>query len=148
MSRRKTLSDSPCPVARAVDIIGDRWSLLIIRDAFDGLRRFGEFQSNLGMAKNILADRLKMLTENGIIQMVPASDGTAYQEYVLTRKGEGLFPIIVMYRQWGECNLYKSDENHSSLIYKHNRQPVGAIHLATENGAKLQKDDTTVKKIA
>lgn len=101
MARQKSLADSPCPVARATDIVGDRWALLIVRDAFDGVRRFGDFRTSLGVASNILSDRLKMLVDAGVFDVVPASDGTAYQEYVLTKKGEGLFPVIVMLRQWG-----------------------------------------------
>jgi DNA-binding HxlR family transcriptional regulator len=86
---------------RCVDLIGDRWSLLIVRDAFDGMRRFGDFQRSLGVARNILSDRLKKLVDAGILAMQGASDGTAYQEYVLTTKGESLFPIVVALRQWG-----------------------------------------------
>src|SRR6266705_2044380 len=101
-SHRKTV----CPVARPLDAIGDWWSLLIIRDAFDGLRRFGEFQKNLGLAKNILSVRLKNLVDHDILTSVPASDGSAYQEYVLTRKGRDLFPLLVALRQWGEEHFF------------------------------------------
>ena len=93
MVQRTRLQDAECPVARSLDAIGDWWSLLIVRDAFDGLTRFGEFQRNLGMAKNILAARLRTLVAHGIFQVVPASDGSAYQEYVLTEKGQGLFNL-------------------------------------------------------
>jgi len=82
-----------CAVARPLDVIGDSWSLLIVRDAFDGLRRFGEFQKSLGLAKNILSARLRSLVDHGVLEAVPASDGSAYQEYVLTEKGRGLFPF-------------------------------------------------------
>ena len=102
MVKRTSFEEAACPVARSLDAIGDGWSLLIVRDAFDGLRRFGEFQKNLGMAKNILSDRLRTLTAHGILEAAPASDGSAYQEYVLTEKGRGLFPVIVGLRQWGE----------------------------------------------
>ena len=83
---------SRLPGGPFADAIGDGWSLLIVRDAFDGLRRFGEFQKNLGMAKNILSDRLRTLTAHGILEAAPASDGSAYQEYVLTEKGRGCSP--------------------------------------------------------
>ncbi len=80
-------ADSPCPVARSADLLGDRWALLVIRDAFDGITRFGDFQRSLGAARNILSDRLRRLVEAGILQLQPASDGSAYQEYVLTAAG-------------------------------------------------------------
>src|ERR1051326_2908722 len=91
-----------CPVPRTVDIVGDKWSLMIIRDAFDGIRRFSQFQQNLGIAKNILAARLRDLVDAGILLPVPASDGSRYQEYALTEKGEALFDLIISLRQWGE----------------------------------------------
>jgi DNA-binding HxlR family transcriptional regulator len=71
-----------------------------VRDAFDGMRRFGEFQESLGIARNIPTDRLRLLVQAGVLDVVPASDGTAYQEYVLRPKGEALFPVIVTLRQW------------------------------------------------
>lgn len=110
------LKTQPCPVARSVDLIGDRWALLIIRDAFDGARRFGDFQRGLGVARNILTDRLRKLVEAGIFTTQPASDGTAYQEYVLTERGESLFPVVVALRQWGEQHLFAPGEPHSVLI--------------------------------
>ena len=74
---RRPVNDEPCPVARAVDIVGDRWSLLIVRDAFDGMRRFSDFQRSLGVARNILSDRLKKLVDAGILQTEAAAKGSA-----------------------------------------------------------------------
>src|ERR1700751_3546279 len=98
--QRPGSAKADCPVARALDAIGDWWSLLIVRDAFDGLRRFGDFQHNLGIAKGMLTTRLRKLVELGVLELVPASDGSAYQEYALTRKGRDLFPVVVSLRQW------------------------------------------------
>lgn len=102
--------NSECPVARTLDVIGDRWSLMIIRDAFDDIRRFSEFQKSLGVAKNILASRLKALVEVGVFDVRPASDGSAYKEYVLTEKGREIFPVVVSLRQWGERFLFEPGE--------------------------------------
>ena len=148
MARQKGLASSECPVARATDIIGDRWSLLIVRDAFDGVRRFGDFRSSLGVASNILADRLRTLVEAGVFEIVPASDGTAYQEYVLTNKGEGLFPVIVMLRQWGEANLFARGEKHSELIDRQTGRPVRRLMLTDAKGKPLVPADTAVRKVA
>src|SRR3984885_5749221 len=98
--KRTSFEAAECPIARSLDAIGDWWSLLIIRDAFLGKRRFGEFQKSLGLAKNILTVRLRALIDDGILQTAPASDGSAYQEYVLTPKGRGVFPVLVALRQW------------------------------------------------
>ena len=78
--------------------------MLIIRDAFRGKRRFGEFQKSLGMAKNILTARLKDLVEHGIFELEPASDGSAYQEYVLTARGRSLAPVLESLGNWGREN--------------------------------------------
>src|SRR3954454_2407742 len=101
MVTRTRFDDSECPVARSVDAIGDWWSLLIVRDAFAGKRRFGEFQRSLGVAKNILAARLKKLVADGVMELVPASDGSAFKEYALTEKGRSLLLVIVALGQWG-----------------------------------------------
>ena len=106
MAKRKSMQDDACPVARTLDLVGDRWSLLLVRDAFDGIRRFSDFQRNLGVARNILSDRLATLVAAGVLAVQPASDGTSYQEYVLTPKGERLFPLVVALRQWGEQQLF------------------------------------------
>ncbi|OYU74580.1 MAG: transcriptional regulator, partial [Alphaproteobacteria bacterium PA3] len=75
--------------------MGDWWSLLIVRDALDGVRRFGEFQRSLGVAKNILSARLRALQAQGVLEQVPASDGSAFLEYQLTPKGRDLFEVVV-----------------------------------------------------
>jgi DNA-binding HxlR family transcriptional regulator len=148
MARRRSLADSSCPVARALDIVGERWALLIVRDAFDGVRRFGELQESLGIARNILADRLRLLVEAGVLDIAPASDGSSYQEYVLTPKGEALFPVIVTLRQWGEANLFARGERHSQLIDRASGKPVPKLILHGSHGTTLMPTDTFVRKIA
>ena len=147
MARRKSLRFDACPMARALEIVGDQWSLLIVRDAFDGMRRFGEFQQSLGMAKNILADRLKWLVQEGVFDLVPASDGSLYQEYALTAKGRGLFPVVVGLRHWGEANLFARGEPHSVLLEREGGEPVAPIDLRTRDGQPLDPAATFVKKL-
>ncbi len=110
MAKRISHSEALCGVARPLDAIGDWWSLLIVRDAFDGLRRFGEFQQSLGLAKNILSARLRGLIAHGIMDTVPAADGSRFQDYVLTEKGRGLFLVLAALRQWGEDFFFEPDE--------------------------------------
>ena len=95
MVKRTSFEHDDCPIARSLDAIGDWWSMLIIREALFGVSRFGEFQKKLGLAKNILTVRLRALVDQGILKTAPASDGSAYQEYLLTPKGRGVFPILV-----------------------------------------------------
>ena len=136
-----------CPVARTLNLVGDRWSLLIIRDAFDGISRFKDFQRNLGVARNILSDRLKKLVEAEILQTKSASDGTAYQEYVLTAKGESLFTLVVALRQWGEEYLFSQNESHSVLIDTQTQKPIAVMKPTNEQGKMLFPSDTYVKKV-
>jgi DNA-binding HxlR family transcriptional regulator len=146
MVKRVSLWNAGCPVARALDVIGDWWSLLIIRDAFDGVRRFSELQTGLGIAKGMLATRLSDLSERGILETAPASDGSAYREYILTEKGRGLFLVIVALRQWGEDHLYLPDESKSSLVETKTGVPVSRLKLLAQDGQPLAWKDTQVKK--
>jgi len=93
---------SPCPVAYSLDIFGDRWTLLVIRDLFSGRTRFKEFTASPeGIPTNILTDRLERLLARGIIEQIPAEDGTKRLAYRLTRKGKALGPILRAVRDWG-----------------------------------------------
>ncbi|MGQ8708444.1 winged helix-turn-helix transcriptional regulator [Serratia sp. TSA_198.1] len=145
--KRKSLEDAQCPVARTLDVIGDWWSLLIVRDAFDGIRRFSEFQKGLGMAKNILSTRLRTLVAHGVLEIVPASDGSAYQEYILTDKGRALFPVIVGLRQWGEDHLFAQGEAHSHLVESGSDQPIPRMTPTGRDGQTLTPLNTRVVKV-
>jgi DNA-binding HxlR family transcriptional regulator len=136
-----------CPVARSLNVIGDWWSFLIIRDAFDGIRRFSNFQKNLGIAKGMLATRLHKLVRQGILQRAPASDGSAYSEYVLTKRGRGLFHVVVSLRQWGEEHLFEPGEARSKLIDSQRRRPVKRLELRSQSGQLLKWSDTAVAKV-
>jgi DNA-binding HxlR family transcriptional regulator len=148
MVTRTRLDDSECPVARSVDAIGDWWSLLIVRDAFDGSRRFGEFQRSLGVAKNILSARLRTLVAGGVLESVPAADGSAYREYVLTPKGKALFPVIVALRQWGEQHFFASGEPHSELVDRRQEHRLRALEVLSADGRRMDPDDTVVHKVS
>jgi len=147
MAGRRTIKSEPCPVARSVDLIGDRWVLLIVRDAFDGVRRFGDFQRNLGVARNILTDRLRLLVAEGILASQPASDGSAYLEYVLTPKGSDLFAVIVSLRRWGEHHLFARDEPRSVLVRRSTGRVVGDLGLRTADGREVAPEETYVRKV-
>ena len=134
-------TNAQCPVARALEVLGDRWALMILRDAFDGLRRFSEFQKNLGLAKNILASRLKLLVESGLLQLQPASDGSAYKEYVLTEKGRSVFPLVIALRQWGERFLFEAGEARSALLEQATGQAIAPLQVRTEDGRVLRPED-------
>jgi DNA-binding HxlR family transcriptional regulator len=139
--KRKNLCMEKCPIARTLDVIGDWWSLLILSDAFFGKRRFGEFQKSLGLAKNILCARLRKLVAHGVLQAVPASDGSAYQEYVLSEKGRGLYIVLVALRQWGESCLFEKGEPDLLLVDRKSGQPVRPLELRSQDGRVLGPED-------
>ncbi len=102
VSARATRKDSPCPVGRAVEAVGDRWVLLILRNATLGTRRFDEFRAELGIADNVLSNRLSRLVEGGLLTKVPYRDGgRTRQEYRLTEAGADLLPVLNALAQWG-----------------------------------------------
>src|SRR6478672_4418658 len=141
MVKRTSLEGDECPIARALDVIGDWWSLLIIRNAFFGVRRFGEFQKELGLAKNILTVRLRTLVAQGILATAPASDGSAYQEYVLTPKGRGIFPILVALRQWSEEFDDRPEEIGTVLVDREKGRPVRKLELYSQDRRLLSAAD-------
>src|SRR6478609_1244822 len=145
MVKRTSFEGDDCPIARSLEQIGDWWSLLIIREALFGVRRFGEFQSKLGMAKNILATRLRSLLDHGILTTAPASDGSAYQEYVLTPKGRGTFPVLVALRQWSEEFDDHPDEIATILVDREKGRPVKKLELHSQDGRLLMAADTALK---
>jgi DNA-binding HxlR family transcriptional regulator len=143
--KRTSLEGAECPIARSLDVIGDWWSMLIIRDAFLGARRFGEFQKSLGLAKNILAVRLRALVDDGILTTAPATDGSVYQEYVLTPKGRGVFPVLVALRQWSEEFDDAPGEIATMLVDREKGRPVRKLELRSQDGRLLGGGDTMLK---
>lgn len=137
-------TDPNCPVARTVDLIGDRWSLLIVRDAMDGARSFTDFQQRTGIARNILADRLRKLVAHGLVEQVEAPSGKRRQ-YALTAAGKDLFAVIVTLRQWGERHAFAAGEPHSVLVDEHGAA-VPPLVPTGPDGAPLTSETTSVRK--
>lgn len=107
-SRRKSepALRSSCPIAGTLDLIGDRWTLLVIRDLFRGKSRYGEFaESPEGIPTNILADRLERLAEAGLVESAPYQERPVRHAYKLTKKGESLKPVLMAIGQWGKENI-------------------------------------------
>jgi len=145
MVKRRSLEHAECPIARSLDALGDWWSLLIIRDAFRGIRRFSEFQKSIGLAKNILTVRLRALVDHGILKTAPASDGSAYQEYVLTPRGRGVFPVLVALRQWSEEFSGEADGFATVLVDRSKGRPVRKLELRSQDGRLLDVGETEMR---
>ena len=105
----RTYQDQNCSIARSLEVLGDRWTILIMRDAFMRVRRFEDFQRNLGVARNVLTDRLGRLVEEGILERVAYQDRPARFEYRLTEKGIDLWPVMMSLLQWGDRHYPAQD---------------------------------------
>jgi DNA-binding HxlR family transcriptional regulator len=127
-----------CSIARTLEIVGERWTLLIIRDVFLGLRRFDQLQESLGVARNVLADRLNRLVEEGILERVQYSERPLRFEYRLTKKGRELNVALTALRQWGDAHL--SERPPRLLRRKADRKPVVAA-LVPRSADVLRPDE-------
>lgn len=130
-----------CPIPAAVELIGERWAFLILRGAFNGLQHFEEFQAGLGIARNILSDRLAKLVKGGILERSPDSSDRRKVIYSLTPKGESLLPVMVSIRQWGED--WGHGESQIVLADSRDRRPIRRIKVFAEDGREVNLDDLT-----
>ena len=115
--RWEELDQEPCSIARTLSVIGDRWTLIILRDCFLGVRRFEQFESRLGITRHVLTDRLKKLVQHGVLIKSPYQERPQREEYRLTDKGLDLHPVIMSLAHWG--NTYMTDEHGAPLLHIH-----------------------------
>lgn len=135
--QRTSFSDMNCSIARALDQVGEWWSLLIIRECTQGATRFAEFQSALGIAKNVLASRLERLTELGILERFPLQERLNADGYRLTAKGEQLYPILVALMQWGDRWATPSGKPAVALVDDKSGQPIEPVVVRGKDGQPL-----------
>lgn len=136
--RRDYRGQEACSVARTLEIVGDRWTWLIVRDAFLGMTRFAEFQSSLGVAPNVLGERLNRLADEGIFERVLYSEHPSRYEYRLTQKGSDLFVGLNALRQWGDT--YLCAKSMRLLRRKSDQVPVVAA-LVPQGTPSLANDE-------
>jgi DNA-binding HxlR family transcriptional regulator len=134
---RRDYDGQNCSIARALEVVGERWTLLIVRDVFLGYRKFDEIQENLGIARNVLTDRLNRLVEQGILERVRYSERPERFEYRLTDKGRELNIALTALRQWGDKHL--SEKPPRLLRRKSDRKPV--IAALVPKGADVLRSD-------
>lgn len=135
--KHASFADMHCSIARALEMIGPWWAFLILRDAFMGIRRFKEFERSLGIAKNTLSSRLKLLVDNGLLKKMPAADGSKYAEYHLTEKGKELFPILVSISQWGDKWAAHEDGPKVVIIDKRDGDPIPQQTIMDRSGKPI-----------
>ena len=142
---RTSLADMPCPIARSLDEVGEWWTLLIVRDAFIGARRFDDFKRT-GIADNILATRLKRLVEEGILQRRPYQQHPARYEYTLTAKGRGLGLVLSALRTWGQ--QWTRGKDLSRLSHGETGHNVTAKMFCEDCGRELTADEIRPARLA
>lgn len=125
-----------CSIAAALEAVGERWSFLILRGAFNGLRHFEEFQTNLGIARNILSNRLGRLVEHGILRRDPDPADRRKVTYRLTDKGRDLLPVLLSLRQWGERWISGHPSN-PVLVDRYTRKPIAPMIVQSADGREL-----------
>jgi DNA-binding HxlR family transcriptional regulator len=130
-----------CPIPAAVELIGEKWAFLILRGALNGLQHFEEFQAGLGIARNILSDRLQKMVAGGVLERRADAEDGRRVIYSLTPKGEGLLPVVLAMRQWGEQWGYGSMR--VVLADRRDRKPVRKICVMSHDGRELQLEDLT-----
>jgi len=141
-----TYAGQVCSVARTLELVGERWTLLILRDAFMGVRRFDDFQRNLGIARNVLNTRLQRLVENGLLERQRYQERPERYEYRLTERGRDLWPSLVALMQWGD--RYAAGPEGPPTVVRHR----GCGGLMTDRrtcadcGAELELSDVVAER--
>ncbi len=138
---RKRFGDMNCGVAQALEALGDWWTLLIVRDAFFGARRFGEFERSLGIAKNILTTRLRRLVEHGVFERVAAGTAGDRYEYHLTAKGRALLPVLMALREWSDEWVFGRGNEPLILRERATGRRLPRLRVTNRDGRELKIED-------
>jgi DNA-binding HxlR family transcriptional regulator len=133
--------DLNCSIARALELVGERWTLLVLRDVFLGVRRFDALRESLGIARNVLASRLERLVDEGILEKVPYQQRPLRNEYRLTAKGLDLWPVVVELLQWGDRHLAPAAGPPIVLRHRGCGGMLGERRICTGCGAPLEVGD-------
>lgn len=142
---RRRFTDHNCAVARALEVLGDWWTLLVVREAMFGTRRFADFEAELGISKNILTRRLDHLVAHGVLERVDAGVHGPRYEYALTAMGKDLITVVTALRQWGD--RWVLGEGHEPLVVHDRRtgRPIPRLRLRGEDGEPLRAHDLELR---
>ncbi len=148
MGRTADYSKESCTVAAALEVIGDPWTLLVIRDAFQGVRRFEQWQERLGVARNVLAARLKSLVRHGVLEPQAYSERPLRHEYLLTRKGKDLYAVLLTLHGWGAKHLYGESGAGVSFVHKACGQELDPTLACGCCGQPVRPRDLEIRRTA
>lgn len=143
--RWEELDQQPCSLARTLSVVGDRWTLLILRDCFLGIRRFDAFERRLGITRHVLADRLKKLVDAHVLVRVAYQQKPLREEYRLTDKGKDLHPVMLALVHWGDKHM--SDQRGAPVLHRHKAcgQLMRPVTVCSECGEAVGVRDVTVE---
>lgn len=147
MPRRVDLSAFVCSVARTLDVVGDKWALLVLRDAFYGVRRFEDFVRDLGIARNVLTDRLGRLVDGGVLERRPYEEHPPRFEYRLTVKGRDLLPVLLTMMHWGDTWRGVDDDAPVDLVHQGCGQTTHAVTTCAVCGDELTAFNVRVEPL-
>ncbi len=136
---RISFDEINCSVARSLDALGDGWTLMIIRDAFFGLRRFADFERSLGISKNVLAARLRHLVEHEILERIDEGVHGERYEYRLTEKGESLLPVLTALREWGDAWVFGEGNEPLVIRERATGEPPAPVAVRGVDGRVLSR---------
>ena len=142
--RRASFRDMNCSVAQSLEVLGEWWTLLIVRDAFFGVSRFEEFQSRLGIARNVLATRLDTLVEAGILERRVYEEARGRSDYLLTEKGRALWPVLTALRQWGDDWMVGEGNEPVEMVHRTCGARTRAEMVCSRCGERLHGRDLEV----
>jgi DNA-binding HxlR family transcriptional regulator len=139
--KRISFADTRCSLAQSLDMIGEWWTLLIIREAYFGTRRFSDFQSHLGIARNVLSERLDRLVANDILQRVPVSPGSKRAHYRLSEKGRDLVTVVIALVQWGDRWVMGPENAPVRMVDRATGEDIDTVQVRAKNGRPLGLHD-------
>jgi DNA-binding HxlR family transcriptional regulator len=142
--RRSSFEDMSCSIARSLEVIGEWWTLLILREAFFGITRFEEFQERLGIARNVLATRLDTLVDHGVLERRCYDEARGRNDYLLTEKGKALWPVLTTIRQWGDKWVVGKGNEAVRMVHKSCGEETTAALACEHCGETLQRRDVRI----
>lgn len=144
--RWEELEQQPCSLARTLSVVGDRWTLLVLRESFLGIRRFDEFEKRLGITRHVLADRLKKLVEAAVLDKVAYQQRPLREEYCLSAKGRDLYPAIMALVHWGDRHMSGAEGAPIRHIHRGCGKPMHGVLVCSECGEPLAARDVTLEE--
>jgi DNA-binding HxlR family transcriptional regulator len=131
------LQNEPCPVARGLSVIGDRWTMLILRECFFGIRRFDRIHERLGITRHVLAGRLRKLEANGVLRREPYQERPVRYEYRLTEKGKSLYPVLVTLIDWADAHVPAQGGSAVTLVSQETQQAIAPKLIDAQTGGEI-----------